>query len=192
MEVLVSSIMMIQFLAKCIRNESSVYHNVTENESRDIKQEQLVQLLLAGKSVTAAAKEIGVTRVTASRWLKLEEVKTALAKGKAIVERSAHEIIIEKYREALEPACDVVVEIVKNSTEPAAARLKAVQMIQDRLAPLQGVEQAAPVQEGAIPQHLLQYATNEELEQVEKLVSLLEQRRDQAEQDREILERKRM
>lgn len=171
-------------------------HNVTDNAPRDIKQDQLVTLLLAGKSISLAAKEIGVSRVTASRWLKIEEVQNALMQGKAVIEKSAYDIIIEKYRAALEPACDVVVEIAKSTMEPAAARLKAVQMIHDRLAPVLAAQPTQEPLQGAqgvlVAASTLPYLTDEELGQIEKFVALAEERRAQAEQDRETLERKRM
>lgn len=171
-------------------------HDVAKNDARSIKQDQLVALLLSGMSITDAAEKVGVHRLTATKWLKLENVQQALATKKAIVEKSAYDIIMEKYQEALEDSCQVVVEIM-NETNPmvasAGARLKAVQMVQDRLAPIiaQPVESSRESQGVLVSHELIPYLAPEEMETIERFIALAEQRKVQAESDREVMERKR-
>jgi predicted DNA-binding protein (UPF0251 family) len=171
-------------------------HDVAKNDARSIKQDQLVALLLSGMSITDAAEKVGVHRLTATKWLRVEKVQQALATKKAIVEKSAYDIITEKYQKALGDSCKVVVEIM-NETNPmvasAGARLKAVQMVQDRLAPIiaQPVEPSQEGQGVLVPQTLLPYLAPEELANIESYIALAEQRKVQAESDREVMERKR-
>lgn len=175
-----------------------MYQNATKHE-RDIKQDQLVKYILAGLSVTDAAKAIGTSRVTATRWLAEPHMKKALAEGKADIKKSAHDIIIERYTDALEQSIDVVIEVMGNKDllTPAAARLKAVQMIQDRLAPIIAKPAVDPLQgsgEGMgvlVAHELIPYLAPEEMESIERFIGLAEQRKVQAEKDVETLERKR-
>lgn len=152
------------------------------------KERSFVHSLTTGKSLSAAAKAAGISRTTAYDWMKRPEIQAALHPALERVqeqaEQSAAEIIISKYREALEPACDVVVSIVKDPMETGATRLKAVQMIQDRLAPILKQPEQQLEQNELIPRDLLQYATTEEIEQMEQFVETLQVRRAKAEQDR--------
>jgi transposase len=172
---------------------SQTPQNHGKNESRDIKQALFVKHLLSGLTITDAAIAAGVSRPTATRWLNLKEVKESLAGGKAEIKKSAHDIIIEKYSDKLEAACGVVTTIAEDKEEPAAARLKAVQMIMDRLAPIiaQPVESSSESTGVLVAHELIPYLTPEEMETIERFIGLAEQRKAQAESDREVLERKR-
>lgn len=152
------------------------------------KEQIFVHALTTGQSISDAAKLAGIGRTTAHRWMERPEIQVvlhpAIEKVQQQVECSAAEIIISKYREALEPACDVVVSIVNNPMESGATRLKAIQMIQDRLAPILKQPEQQPEQNEIIPRDLLQYATDEEIEQMYAFVEMLQVRRTKAEQDR--------
>jgi phage terminase small subunit len=161
------------------------------NQPLSAQERTFVDACALGQSTMDAAKSTGISYSTAKRWLKRPEIRSALqgtlARVEEQAEQTAAEIIISKYKEALEPACDAVVSIVKDSMESGATRLKAAQMIQDRLAPiLKQIEQPQPEQE-VIPRDLLQYLTEDELTMIDQAVQSATNRKAQAEQDREKL-----
>ncbi len=97
---------------------------------------QFIHERSSGRSIVDAAKIAGVSEQTAHRWLKLPLVQEALAGTRQEIKESAREVIIRHYTKALDASCQVVVQVAMDSESPAAARLKAVQMIQDRVAPV--------------------------------------------------------
>jgi phage terminase small subunit len=165
------------------RNELSMILNPQERI--------FVDSIASGLPILQAATHASISLSTGKRWMKRPDIQEAFrnisAKFQEQAEQTAAEIILEKYKDALVPACDAVVEIVKNPEESGATRLKAAQMIQDRLAPMLKLEQQPVEQETTVPRDLLQYATPEELIQIDELVTMLQQRKAQAEQDREKL-----
>jgi len=99
-------------------------------------QQRFVAERTAGCNIKEAALNAGVTEQTAHRWLKLPVVQRALIGEVQEIKESAREVIIRHYTKALDASCQVVVQVAMDSESPAAARLKAVQMIQDRVAPV--------------------------------------------------------
>ena len=98
-------------------------------------QEKFVQTYLAGKNIGEAAASAHIDRRTATRWLKLPAMQEALARENEKRAETTREIITRIYTEALDISCQVVVEIAQDEEAPAASRLKAAQMIQERLLP---------------------------------------------------------
>jgi hypothetical protein len=143
----------------------------------------LVQYIGQGMSIAEASRKLHLVDKTARRWLKNPHVQEALDHAQAqtieTVKQTAHEIIIKKYREALEPVTDAVVSIAKDSEAPASARLKAAQMIQDRLAPATTTNEQTQPQSGRYVD--LNAWTMQEIERLDALLQEVENRQ-QAEQ----------
>jgi transposase len=147
------------------------------------KQLLFVECLANSTSVREAASKAGVSQRTGERWVALPEVKAALHDARQgrveDVKQTAHEIITKMYSEALEPVTKAVVQIAKDSEAPASARLKAAQMIQDRLAPVQATnEQSQPTTGRYVD---LNVWTMQEIERLDALLQEVENRQ-QAEQ----------
>lgn len=101
-----------------------------------LQQQQFVNATLAGQSVEKAAQIAGITKMTGYRWMKLEAVQMALAGEVEKRAETAREIINRVYMDQLEAVFQVVRQIALDVLAPAPARLKAIAMIQDRLAPV--------------------------------------------------------
>jgi len=108
----------------------------------DLKENQkiFVQARSSGESILQAAKLAGISEMTAHRWLKQTEVQKALSTVSIEVMQeveSAADRIRRRYTEQIDTSCSIVIDIASDVMAPAQARLKAVQMIQERVAPLQ-------------------------------------------------------
>lgn len=148
------------------------------------EQQQFVAYRLSGLSIEETAKATGITPRTGYRWMKLQSVLDALAGVEHHVQeevaQSAYEIIATKYQAALGPACDTVINIAKDELAPPAARLKAAQMIQDRLAPANLIQQSQTEAAGPIPAELLTFVLEEELAQIDAILARAQQRKQEA------------
>ena len=131
---------MLVFFKVCesYRLVTHIYSYIQEVKTMDLKPTQVlfVQTRAAGATINESARAAGVSEMTAHRWLKLEEIKNALQTKEIEIAATAEEIIRAQYESALEESCKIVVQIAKDVLAPAQSRLKAVQMIQERLAPI--------------------------------------------------------
>ena len=146
----------------------------------------LIEHVSNGTSVRAAAKQIGIDYATARRWLKRPHVAEALdatqARVHETIEQTAYDIITTKYKDALESTCDVVIQIAQNDETPPAARLKAAQMIQDRLAPVIAQPLQPQDTQQALDAILMQYMTDEEITMIEAIMERARVRKAEAEE----------
>ncbi|BCL83136.1 hypothetical protein ccbrp13_56010 [Ktedonobacteria bacterium brp13] len=161
---------------------SESVHGLTTEEA------ELVQHLATGKSHEETARLMNISSRTIKRWLTRPHVAESLLAVKQDVATHVREQIKALSTKAIQALEDSLA-----LEDSPSVRLKAAQLVLDRVAPEQ-VQSDQPLQgqEGPISKRLLQYLTNEELAQIEHLATLAEQRAQQAEQDRETLERKRM
>lgn len=104
--------------------------NRTESHALTPKQDRAVGLLLAGKSGTEAAAEVGVRRETVSRWRKLPAFAAALAEGRAALVEYRREVTAALIDDSLR----VVREAVGGGDVPTAARV----ILAPHLAPFAG------------------------------------------------------
>lgn len=142
------------------------------------EQELLIQYLISGMSYTDAAKALDVSTKTVNRWLELPLVAIAYQEAKNhIVD------YIKTQVEQLAPKAITALEESLDSTTPQV-RLRASQMVLDRIAPItKPSEEVQPVE----PQHGLyianyDYATQEELENIQSIQDAINARKEEAEQ----------
>jgi transposase-like protein len=152
----------------------------------------LIQHLIAGKSISEAARQLGIADKTARRWLDRPHVDTAYQELKRDV--SAH---VRDQIKALSTKAIKALEESLALQDAPTVRLRAAQMVLDRVAPEDAKALAQPLQgqESAgvlVPPQLVAYMAPEEIEAIERICGLAEQRMAQAESDRETLERKRI
>ena len=145
-----------------------------------VEQQQFVTYRLSGMTTEEAAKALGITTRTGYRWMRYPRIKDALSIPLSIQEeRTAAEIISSKYREKLEATCDAVVNIALNEDAPENVRLRAAQMIQDRLAP---AELPQPEQQsGPVSAELLPFVSEEELGLIDQILERAKMRKQEAE-----------
>ena len=137
-------------------------------------QEKLIEALLQQPTIKAAALSVGIHERTARRHLQdpLFASCYAAAKQEMLAElRSSLLALAVKSIEGLSAAMD-------DSETPHAIRMRAYQLALDRVVPVQGIPTQTEQQRGMIPSDLLQYATDDELEQMTRLVETLQARRD--------------
>jgi hypothetical protein len=183
--------MALVFLLAHFRYTDKGRHNTVRNKDTcmpglSLEQQEFVAYRLSGMSVEQAAKQLNITPRTGYRWMNLKTVQDAMAGIEHHVQEevigTAAEIIASKYRAALPAACDTVVSIAEDVLAPPAARLKAAQMIQERLAPA-ALEQQQAEQPSLIPPDLLAFVNEEELGLIESIVERARVRKQEAEEN---------
>lgn len=105
-------------------------------EELSAPQRRFIAERTSGCNIKEAASRAGVTEKTAHRWLKQASIQAALTQEAAYVKESARAVIERYYTQSLELSCQVVIDVASGSENPAAARLNAAKMIQERLAPV--------------------------------------------------------
>lgn len=105
-----------------------------------VNQQKFINARMEGKTIAQSAHIAGVSKMTGIRWSKLHTVQEALSvdiqtEALQTARETAHDTINKIYTTALEASCLAVQQIMMDAEAPAASRLKAAQMIQDRLAP---------------------------------------------------------
>jgi len=96
------------------------------------KHEQAISLIVAGKSITEAAAEVGLTRSTLSRLINQNPVvKAELEHQRAVATRQT----ADKMRGMLNKAVDVIESSLSDKTISAEDRLKAAVSILGKIAP---------------------------------------------------------
>lgn len=180
-------------LSKYVRELSQIGPHMTENDKTlSFDESELIQHLISGKSISEAARILNIADKTARRWLLRPHVAEAYQEIQKDV--SAH--VREQIKALSTKAIKALEESLALSDAPTV-RLKAAQMVLDRVAP---EEAKAPAQDplqgqesqGVLVSHeLIPYLMPEEMESIERFIGLAEQRKAQAESDREVLERKR-
>lgn len=90
------------------------------------KQRRLIEALLAGQSVTAATRQLGINRATFYRWAKQDAFKTALADAEAELLANAMRRLLSMQSGALDALSDLV-----SDRRLPGARLAAAKAILD-------------------------------------------------------------
>lgn len=143
-------------------------------EELTVAQQRFIAERMSGCNIKEAASRAGVTQQTASRWLKQVSVQAALTQEATYVKESARAVIERYYTDALESSCQVVISVASNELSPAAARLNAAKMIQDRLAPVvTGEEQDNSTQPRGVDFSIF---TQEELSVIQPIFLAAEER----------------
>ena len=78
-----------------------------ENDGLNDRQHLAIELLIAGKTLTAVAPQVGVSRKTASQWRNQDREFIAELKRRRLAQYSG---IGDKLRALLDPAVDVLAE----------------------------------------------------------------------------------
>lgn len=156
-----------------------------------LEQEQLIQHLTTGKSYEEASKLLGISSRTAKRWMDLPHVQEAYQSV-----RQAMSAYVRDQIKALSTKAIKALEDSLTLEEAPTVRLKAAQLVLDRVAPEEAKAPATPLQGsegmGVLVSHeLIPYLAPEEMATIESYIALAEQRKVQAENEREMFERKR-
>ena len=92
------------------------------------KQAKAVELILGGQSHAEAARELGCRRETVWKWTQTPEFATKLKSGRLMRRRRVGAILDSSVMDAVSLLRDLIVD----DQAPAAARIKAAQMVLDR------------------------------------------------------------
>jgi hypothetical protein len=154
----------------------------------------LVQHLATGKKHEEIARLMGISAKTVKRWLLRPHVAAAL--------QTVKEDVATRVRTQIEELSDKAIEALKASLDvedTPAVRLKAAQLVLDRVAPEIKGDIGQSVQDplqgkgvSLISPEALQYLDTEQIKTIDAIVQIAEERRLKADNDRETLERKRM
>ncbi|MDT8896776.1 helix-turn-helix domain-containing protein [Thermanaerothrix sp. 4228-RoL] len=90
------------------------------------KQRRLIEALLAGQSVTAATRQLGINRATFYRWAKQDAFKAALADAEAELLANAMRRLLSMQSGALDALSDLV-----SDRRLPGARLAAAKTVLD-------------------------------------------------------------
>jgi hypothetical protein len=91
------------------------------------KQEALISALLAAPRLTDAVQQVGISEVTAWRWLKQEAVQTAYREARRAV---VHHAIVQVQR-ATGEAVETLRSVMQDAEAPASAKVSAAKTILD-------------------------------------------------------------
>jgi transposase-like protein len=94
------------------------------------KMEQAIAALLSHRNVDEAAREVGVSVNTLSRWMKQPEFEAALREAR----RRLAERAIGRLQDAVDAAAMTVLKIMLDSNVPAGTRLRAAEIVLERAA----------------------------------------------------------
>ncbi len=94
----------------------------------DRKKQEAIAALLANKSMEDAARAIGVSPNTLSRWMKEEDFLAGLEEARQMV----HSQAMDRLRDASGVAASTVLKIMIDPTAPAPSRLKAAEIVLDK------------------------------------------------------------
>lgn len=89
-----------------------VNHSLTEEKILTSKQEQLIAALVAGNSIVASAKAVGISEKTAHIWLKQSAFKKAYQEAK--------KTIFDESLERLKDGIDLAIDTLKRNMTEAA------------------------------------------------------------------------
>src|SRR5580698_3630020 len=92
------------------------------------KMEQAIAALLSHRNVDEAAREVGVSVNTLSRWMKQPEFEAALREAR----RRLAERAIGRLQDAVDAAAMTVLKIMLDSNVPAGTRLRAAEIVLER------------------------------------------------------------
>lgn len=166
---------------------------MTENDKiLSFDESELIQHLVSGKSISEASRLLDIADKTARRWLQRPHVAEAYAELQKDV--SAH--VRDQIKALSTKAIKALDESLALSDMPNV-RLKAAQLVLDRVAPEQAKAPAQDPLQGnenmgvLVPHDLIQYFEPEDMATIENLIKLAEQKKVLAESDREMFERKR-
>lgn len=137
----------------------------------------LIQLLLAGKSQEEAARELGVSVKTVSRWLARPSVREAY--------QAAREDIAGYVQEEIKKLAGKAIHALDESLESRApmVKLHATEFTLTRIAPLDLLaarSKPAIDQDALLDRALLAYLTDDELAAIERILAQARERRDAA------------
>jgi DNA-binding MarR family transcriptional regulator len=141
-------------------------------------QMQLLQMLVAGKSYVEAAEELGISSKTIQRWMTQPHIAEAY--------RQLRENIADYIRLQIEQLATKAIKALDDSLEceAPAVRLKASQLVLDRLSPAQVAQQQTEQQQNAMDAALLAYLSDEEMQQFNRLLELARERKREAEESK--------
>jgi hypothetical protein len=92
------------------------------------KMDQAVAALLSQRNIDDAAREVGVSVNTLSRWMKLPEFEAALREAR----RKVSERAIGRLQDAADAAAKTVLKIMLDTNVPAGTRLRAAEVVLER------------------------------------------------------------
>jgi transposase-like protein len=94
----------------------------------DRMKDEAIAALLSHKSIEDAARAIGVNPNTLSRWMKETEFLEGLEGARTLMYSEA----IERLREGSGAAANTILKVMIDPSSPAAARLKAAEIVLDK------------------------------------------------------------
>lgn len=106
-----------------------------------LKQEQALDALLSYPTVRDAAKSVGVTDKTLWTWLALPSFKQAYEEKRAAIAQEVRQGLVSLARSSLIG----LQSLMDDANTPAAVRLKAFQLVLDRVVPIEA-SQGVPLQ----------------------------------------------
>jgi transposase-like protein len=92
------------------------------------KMEQAIAALLSHRNIDEAAREVGVSVNTLSRWMKQPEFEAALREAR----RRVSERAIGRLQDAADVAAKTVLKLMLDSNVPPATRLRAAEVVLNR------------------------------------------------------------
>jgi hypothetical protein len=150
------------------------------------QQKKLIGMILAGVSIKQASRELGIDESTGKRWMRNPVVLEAYEKLKKSVEGTVFEQVQALGSKAVKALDDSL-----SPTELTQNRIKAAQMVLDRVLPQQtpGQTGQTPGQasQGLIDASLMHYMSEQEIATIEEIVQAAFTRKEKADQDRERL-----
>ncbi len=94
----------------------------------DRKKDEAIAALLSHKSVEDAARAVGVSPNTLSRWMREAEFLEGMEGARRLMYSEA----IERLRDAAGAAANTVLKVMIDPNTPPAARLKAAELVLDK------------------------------------------------------------
>ncbi len=148
---------------------------MAEEEILTVKQSQLIELIIAGKTQEEAATTLEVGARTVARWMTLPHVKKAYEELKSDVSLQV--------REKIKGLSDKALDALKDSLECKSSLVKfqASTYVLERVAPAEKQTQQSQEDE-RIDANLVPYMTNEERITVADIIQRAKERKVEAEE----------
>ncbi len=153
------------------------------------EQQQFVTYRLAGMSIPDIAKTMGMNERRAYRWAKHPAVERAINKASEQMHPQETEqetedvraLVVEGLKKLAPRALEALEESLDSSS--ALAKFQAVQLVIDRIAPEEPLQTQVQNQDAALyDASLTSYMEPDELDQLERIVTRAQQRKQEAEE----------
>lgn len=143
------------------------------------KQNIVIALLASGLSIAETARRAKCSEATIYRWLHFPHISAAIEEAKKSALQSTQEMIAARYEALAEQAMQALERVLNDPVTPAAALIKAHQIIVERLAPASASPQVEEQRSSYIAPELIAVMTTQEQDIVQKILSEAEQRLDE-------------